>query len=363
MSHIFISYSRKNIRFAKNSVKALQKDFEVWFDKNNIRAGMKWSEEIENAIETCFAFVLIMSPDSKESDWVEKELLHAQDNNRTIIPILLDGQAFFALKNVQYIDMQGQTGKKIPDELKTALETAYRYYLDSASKDKDNVDIPDSSPPEAQSGLVSNLFGVAILIAVVVMILAFVLQFVVSSFQAEPTETVSITTPGVTITLTAAPSDTALPTSTPVASITPSVALDIPLNEVVFETWADESGLLLDERLKAVATQHASYLARLPFQQLDDEDSDWCLHDDLSGIIQNIRELTNRNDVMMFIAIDRTRESAMSLYDLVSGLPHNIQFGHFGYAEIVTLRQFVVLVVQSPDDISDLPICYIVESD
>lgn len=47
MSHIFISYSRKNIDFAGNIVQALaDNDLDTWIDWDSIPSGEKWRDEI-----------------------------------------------------------------------------------------------------------------------------------------------------------------------------------------------------------------------------------------------------------------------------------------------------------------------------
>ena len=54
-----------------------------------------------------------MSPSSKESDWVQRELTFAQDLKKPIFPLLLAGERWFQVINIQMTDVQG--GKLPPD--------------------------------------------------------------------------------------------------------------------------------------------------------------------------------------------------------------------------------------------------------
>ena len=52
MSHIFISYSRKDLDFAQKIVDALTaNDLDPWIDWKSIPKGEKWLEEIYRGIE------------------------------------------------------------------------------------------------------------------------------------------------------------------------------------------------------------------------------------------------------------------------------------------------------------------------
>lgn len=105
MAHVFISYSRKDQAYARRLAKAIRKrGFDVWID-DRIDYGERWWHEIENAIETCGAFVVVMTPDSKQSQWVLREILLTQRNEKPIFPILLKGQVFSILIDLQHVDV------------------------------------------------------------------------------------------------------------------------------------------------------------------------------------------------------------------------------------------------------------------
>ena len=90
MSHIFVSYSRKDIEFAGKIVKALAKNnLETWIDWKSIPKGEDREQEIYRGIEEADAFLFLISTDSAKSEMCNKEIAHAVKNNKRILPIVL----------------------------------------------------------------------------------------------------------------------------------------------------------------------------------------------------------------------------------------------------------------------------------
>ena len=90
MSHIFISYSRKDIGFAQKIVDALaENNLDTWIDWKSIPKGEDWENEIYQGIESAEAFLFLVSHDSVESEMCNKEIAHALGNGKRILPILI----------------------------------------------------------------------------------------------------------------------------------------------------------------------------------------------------------------------------------------------------------------------------------
>jgi hypothetical protein len=107
MSHIFISYSKQNIDFVRYLRVLLENvGFAVWVDEARLSPSARWWKTIEDSIQGCAAFVIVMSPDSVESDWVEREILLAEKLKRPIFPVLLEGDPWSRLANIQFEDMR-----------------------------------------------------------------------------------------------------------------------------------------------------------------------------------------------------------------------------------------------------------------
>src|SRR5688572_24373466 len=120
MSHIFISYSRSDLDFARYLRASLEAEgFPVWMDEKRLSAGMDWWGEIEANIDVCAAFLVVMSPEAKESVFVQNEILRALDQKKPIFPVLLGGKSFGILAHVQFEDMRsGLNAKFSADFLK-----------------------------------------------------------------------------------------------------------------------------------------------------------------------------------------------------------------------------------------------------
>lgn len=113
MKHVFVSYSRKDIEYATQLVSAIRANqIPVWID-SHIQPGETWPKEIHDAISNSFAVVVVMTPNSAESEWVQKEILWASRKKIIAIPLLLKECEFFGLHDIQYADVTN--GKMPPD--------------------------------------------------------------------------------------------------------------------------------------------------------------------------------------------------------------------------------------------------------
>ncbi len=106
MERIFISYSRKDSSTARSLAGSLEKaGFDIWWDISDLQGGDDWLRNIPAAIESSQYFILLLSPNSIASKWVEREYLHALNRSIKIIPILIAPcQIPFALANINCLD-------------------------------------------------------------------------------------------------------------------------------------------------------------------------------------------------------------------------------------------------------------------
>jgi hypothetical protein len=101
VAHVFISYSHGDREYVERLKKHLvDAGLSVWTD-TGIDYGSRWSATIGTQIDGCAAFVPVMSEHSRGSEWVRKEILYAQENNKPILPLLLNGKRFIELIHVQ----------------------------------------------------------------------------------------------------------------------------------------------------------------------------------------------------------------------------------------------------------------------
>lgn len=89
MNQIFISYSRKDVEFARRLTESFAaQDMESWVDWEDIPPSVDWVKEIEKGIEETDFFVFIVSPDSIRSDACAQEVAHAVLNGKRIVPVV-----------------------------------------------------------------------------------------------------------------------------------------------------------------------------------------------------------------------------------------------------------------------------------
>jgi len=112
-NHVFISYARRDQTYVRNLADDLcKRGFEVWID-DRIDFGDRWWREIVKAVQNSAAFVVVMSPDAKESEWVEREVLLAQREKKPIFPLLLRGKELPILITTQYVNV---TNSQMPPD-------------------------------------------------------------------------------------------------------------------------------------------------------------------------------------------------------------------------------------------------------
>lgn len=133
MKHIFLSYSRKDTPIMQRIRDDLRSTgFTVWTDENLKPGTRSWRNSIESAIESAGAFVVIMSPDAKKSEWVERELSYASNCSVLVFPILVRGKENRAvpleLSNAQWVDIREDYSP-----VRTDLIPALSEYLRGAS--------------------------------------------------------------------------------------------------------------------------------------------------------------------------------------------------------------------------------------
>lgn len=126
---IFISYSRKDEKFARKLATSLsEQEVSLWIDVKDIPAGMKWSSAIQEGLDTCDVLILIVSPDALASTNVEDEWHYFMHKKKPIVPLLWRPveEMPFQLHRIQYIDFRkdySSAFKKLWATLQTLIES------------------------------------------------------------------------------------------------------------------------------------------------------------------------------------------------------------------------------------------------
>lgn len=129
MAHIFISYNEKNHEYARKLAnRLLAEGFDVWID-DRIDYGEDWWSIIVKAIRSCAAFIVLMTPDSDQSRWVQREVTIADELRKPTFPLLLSGnlvssEHWMIYVRTQYVDVS--SGQLPGDEFFQRLASVAR---------------------------------------------------------------------------------------------------------------------------------------------------------------------------------------------------------------------------------------------
>jgi len=114
MAHIFISYSKKNKEYAYQLADYLEANgFRIWIDRTEIEYGVDWWDAIVAGLRGCGAFIVVMTPESKDSQWVKREVFLAEQQRKPMFPLLLNGENWELFVLTQYIDRRDGS---LPDD-------------------------------------------------------------------------------------------------------------------------------------------------------------------------------------------------------------------------------------------------------
>jgi len=176
IGYIFMSYSRKDEESMQEIAKFLRAEgLKVWVDNEKLIPGTPiWEVEVEKAVMGASAIVVILSPDSKGSEWVRREITLADQHNKRVFPVLVHGDENSSISlrliNRQFVDLRGNKEKGLK-----SLSSALSFYISELATREQKVEPKKESvhvqpekpkatdpqptptkPPVRQSGQLSN---------------------------------------------------------------------------------------------------------------------------------------------------------------------------------------------------------------
>jgi len=120
MGYIFISYSHKDKDYVHKLHEALSiEGFDVWID-DRIDYGHEWPKVIQEHLDSCEVFIVVMSGNSYASDMVQNEVIRAREKKKHVFTLLLEGDNWLIFQAKQYVDVRG--GKLPPSQFYISLE-------------------------------------------------------------------------------------------------------------------------------------------------------------------------------------------------------------------------------------------------
>lgn len=120
----FLSYTQADAAYVKRLAEHLEASaLPVWLDAK-LRWGARVPIEIRDRLSTAPGIIVIMSPASERSEWVEREILEGQRYGRPFLPILLRGHRHFLLAATSFFDARDGRlpGEQEIDDLRNLLD-------------------------------------------------------------------------------------------------------------------------------------------------------------------------------------------------------------------------------------------------
>ena len=134
MTQVFISYSRRDLAFVEKLAADLKEaGLDVWYDLSGLEVGSRFQREIVSALQVSQYVIVVLSPDSIVSEWVEREYLYASNLGKEILPLYYrscDLPLYFL--NINYIDVRGKNYKRnFPEIVRTLRRNARNEQLEN----------------------------------------------------------------------------------------------------------------------------------------------------------------------------------------------------------------------------------------
>ena len=134
MNHdVFVSYSRKDLAIADRICKLLKdNNINVWIDREGIFCSLNYKDVIVDAIDASKCVIFISSANSNASINVAREIGYAVNQNKPILPIMLDDSPFAKSIRLDIADIN-QIDFRKTEEAPKKLLTSLAYMLGSAN--------------------------------------------------------------------------------------------------------------------------------------------------------------------------------------------------------------------------------------
>lgn len=150
--YFFMSYSREDTAKQKRIVRELrERGIEIWVDIENLTPGTPtWEREIEKAIRESTGIVVLLSPESNNSEWVRREISFGEQHRKRIFPVLIEGDDHTStplrLASHQRVDLRMKFEAGL-DELAFALKDYIGIRREITSQSQVSIKSPKPAKP------------------------------------------------------------------------------------------------------------------------------------------------------------------------------------------------------------------------
>lgn len=154
--YFFVSYSREDTVKQRRIVKELrERGLNIWVDIENLNPGTPtWEREIEKAIRGATGIIVLLSPESNNSEWVRREISFGEQHRKRIFPVLIEGNEDAStplrLANHQRVDLRTKFESGL-DELAQAIKKYIGVKEDIAAQGKPVAQKTGQSKPSVDA--------------------------------------------------------------------------------------------------------------------------------------------------------------------------------------------------------------------
>lgn len=150
--YFFMSYSREDTAKQRRIIKELrERGVEIWVDIENLTPGTPtWEREIERAIREAMGIIVLLSPESNNSEWVRREISFGEQHRKRIFPVLIEGDDHTStplrLASHQRVDLRTRFEAGL-DELADALKNYIGIKQEIAGQSQSVLTQTKTKPP------------------------------------------------------------------------------------------------------------------------------------------------------------------------------------------------------------------------
>ena len=127
---VFVSYSRADKDKVLPLVKNLEKNVgtKFWIDESGIDCAAQFLNVISKAIKDCQIVLFMLSDNSINGEWTQREIMFAKECGKRVVPVILDGRGLrdwteLYFVNVNYVDATNKSQlEKLSNEIVDWLE-------------------------------------------------------------------------------------------------------------------------------------------------------------------------------------------------------------------------------------------------
>jgi adenylate cyclase len=126
LARIFLSYARDDADAARQLASCISEaDHDVWWDRH-LHAGSRFAAEIDRALKEAEAVVVLWSPHSIDSAWVQDEAAEGRDSGRLVPVSIGSAKPPLGFRQFQTIDLGSWDGTGSPNGVDELLEAIAR---------------------------------------------------------------------------------------------------------------------------------------------------------------------------------------------------------------------------------------------